>query len=188
MLYFQQKLCFLDLIKFDFLLVVICLFDQSLWLYNGIIGDQTLTYWRSLIICKSQGNDPDADNLPFSLRKEAWRWTACDEISVLATLIVLVAPMVIFLDKHGLNAFLKPFMLVFNEWGTYARLPRLLSRADWKYYNITQIAQNLLSHMFFNVKLNFKMGLFSSIFWYEDSFLCKIALFVLVTFTFWNQG
>ena len=60
----------------------------------------------------------------------------------------------------------------------------MLNRARWKYYNITQIAQNLLSHMFFNVKLNFKMGLFSSIFWSEDSFLCKIALFVLVTFTF----
>ena len=41
------------------------------------------------------------------------------------TMIVLVA-MVIFLDKHGLNAFLKPFMLVFNEWGTYARPPRQL--------------------------------------------------------------
>ena len=29
--------------------------------------------------------------------------------------------------------------------------PPLYSRADWKYYNITQIAQNLLSHMFFKV-------------------------------------
>ena len=57
-----QRLCFLDLIKFVFVLVVIRLFDQSLGLHNGIIGDQTLTYWRSLIICKSQGNDPDADN------------------------------------------------------------------------------------------------------------------------------
>ena len=126
MLYFQQKLCFLDLIKFDFLLAVICLFDQSLGLYNGIIGDQTLTFRRSLIICRSQGKDPDADNWPFSLQKEAWGWTACDEISVLTTMIVLVAPMVIFLDKRGLNAFLKPFMLVFNERGTFARPPRLL--------------------------------------------------------------
>ena len=41
-----------------------------------------------------------------------------------------------------------------------------------------------LSHMFSNVKLSFKMGLFSSIFRSEDSLLCKIALFVLVTFTF----
>ena len=62
MLYFQQQLGFLDLIEFDFLLVVICLFDQSLGLYNGIIGDLTLAYRRSLIICKSQGKDPDADN------------------------------------------------------------------------------------------------------------------------------
>ena len=52
--------------------------------------------------------------------------TAYDEISVLATLIVQVAPLVIFLDKRGLNAFLKPFMLVFNERGNYARPPRLL--------------------------------------------------------------
>ena len=126
MLYFQQKPCFLDLIKFDFLLVVICLLDQSLGLHNRIIGDQTLTYRRSLIICKSQGKGPDADNWPFSSQKKALRWTACDEISVLATLIVQVAPLVIFLDKRGLNAFLKPFMLVFNKWGTYARPPRLL--------------------------------------------------------------
>ena len=65
------------------------------------------------------------------------------------------------------------------------------SRARWKSYNITQIGQNLLSHIVFYVKLNFKMGLFSSIFWSEDSLLCKIASFgldqTLVTFTFLNQ-
>ena len=42
----------------------------------------------------------------------------------------------------------------------------------------------LICHTLFYVKLSFKMGLFSSIFWFEDSLLCKIALFVLVTFTF----
>ena len=150
MLYFQQQLCFLDLIKFDFLLVVICLLDQSLGLHNRIIGDQTLTYRRSLIICKSQGKDPDADDWPFSLRKEVWRWTACDEVSVLAKLIVLVAPMVIFLDKRGLNAFLKPFMLVFNERGTYARPPRLLRVATrsstakrWHRPNVINLSLNV---------------------------------------------
>ena len=45
-----------------------------------------------------------------------------------------------------------------------------------------------LSNIFSNVELTFKMGLFSSIFRSEDSLLCKIALFVLATFTFFNQG
>ena len=50
--------------------------------------------------------------------------------------------------------------------------------------NLNQIANNLLSQMFFNVKFNFKEGLFSSIFLFEGSLLCKISLFALVTLTF----
>ena len=34
-----------------------------------------------------------------------------------------------------------------------------------------------------DVKLNFKATLFSGIFWFEDSFLCKIALLVYGLFT-----
>ena len=53
-----------------------------------------------------------------------------------------------------------------HKWGS-------VTNGHWPYYLITQIAQNVLSHMFFNVKLNFKVGLFSSIFFFEDSLLCK---------------
>ena len=45
-------------------------------------------------------------------------------------------------------------------------------------YHSDWIKQNLLSHMFFNVKLNFKKGLLPSIFRSEVFLLCKIALLV----------
>ena len=78
--------------------------------------------------------------------------------------------------KGSLDFFLKIYPFWYPDLGGGSLVD---SRAQWECQN-----ENFeTGHLFSIVKLNFNVGLFSCIFWFEAIFLCKSAIFCRSLFT-----